>query len=601
MTAPNIAWYVGTTKWSAVSIWTTGTVTAIGTLRRQTASLGTLTVGNERVFVCVVAGTTHATTEPTWVLTKGATTTDNTVTWQECTGQAAVNGDNTNTPAWSNANVKNTAIAKGLIIHDVANSIYLICTTAGTAGNGAEPTWNATAGATTADNTATWTSLGVVGNFTAIWAAPCARLQLPSLATWSVSGDTVYVSNNHAETQTTGLATQFLGTAALPINIICVNDTAAPPTSTATTATVTTTGASVISISNQSLSSSFIYIYGISFSAASGAVASNINILGAPNADTYGVFDTCNFTIGGTNGGSLKLLSGTGGVSVVSRFVNCKVAFSSTASNIDPNGAGPITWIGGSIAATGTVPTTLLAGTTAGAYLSSITFRDVDISAVTGNLVTIGRSSGANPYFWNFQNCKLGSGVTITTGSFLGPGSDSVRVENCDSSSTNYRIYLANYMATLQQETTIIRTGGASDGTTALSWNIVSTANSNFYQPFISEEIAIWNDVTGSSKTATIEINSGGTLTNGDVWVEIEYLGSSTSPVGSLISSRKSDILQSNTNITTSSATWAGSLAGSTPQKLQVTFTPQMKGPVKARIYVAKSQTVYIDPLITLT
>jgi hypothetical protein len=53
------------------------------------------------------------------------------------------------------------------------------------------------------------------------------------------------------------------------------------------------------------------------------------------------------------------------------------------------------------------------------------------------------------------------------------------------------------------------------------------------------------------------------------------------------------------------SATFAPSASGGSPavkQKLSVSFTPQMKGVVKARIYVARaSTTVYIDPLITIT
>jgi len=81
-------WYVGTTKWSAIPIWVAGTVYSVGDIRRQTAALGTLTVGNERAFRCTTAGTSGG-TEPTWVLTRSATTADNDVVWTEVTGEEA--------------------------------------------------------------------------------------------------------------------------------------------------------------------------------------------------------------------------------------------------------------------------------------------------------------------------------------------------------------------------------------------------------------------------------------------------------------------------------------------------------------------------------
>lgn len=601
MTAPAAVWYCGTTKWSAVSIWVALTLTNPGTIRRQTAALGTLTVGNERVFVCISGigvGTTGA-AEPTWVLTKGAKTTDATVTWQECTGQAAVNGDNTNTPAWSNANVKNTAIAQGLIIRDVANTTYFICTTAGTAGNGAEPSWSTTAGTTTADNTVTWTSIGATSNFTTAWGAPAARFNAPlfSNANYVISGDTIYISNNHAETQSSLYSTAFPLATTLITNVICVNDTAAPPTSTATTATISTTGASNIALFGQGSGSYCFYIYGVGFSAGSGANLASIQY--NKNVNGSSTLDTCSLTLGNTNASSVIELRDDSTFDtvapLVANHINCTFIFGAVAQQILVQ-FGQMNIYGGSIALTGTAPSTLFnIPTTVGP--GNILVRDCDISGVTGNLI----APSTTPASLTLENCKLGSGVTLATGSITIPNSFFGRLHNCDSTNTNYRFYTINFYGTSQQETSIIRTGGASDGTTPISWNIASTANTAFYAPFISEEITIWNDSTGVSKTATIEINSGGTLTNGDVYLEIEYLSSSSSPIASLVNNRKTDVLQSNVNITASTAAWGGSLAGSTTQKLQVSFTPQFKGPVKARIYVCKpSQTVYIDPYLTI-
>lgn len=58
--------------------WATGTVYARGDVVRP------ITPGtNNRVFICEVNGTSHASTEPTWPTTDGGTVTDNTVTWRE--------------------------------------------------------------------------------------------------------------------------------------------------------------------------------------------------------------------------------------------------------------------------------------------------------------------------------------------------------------------------------------------------------------------------------------------------------------------------------------------------------------------------------------
>src|SRR4249920_3600668 len=127
-----------TTGHYAVSKWATGATIAAGALRRQNAAP---TVGNERVFVCIVAGTTHATTEPTCVVTRGGKTTDNTVTWQECTGASAVNGDLTNTPSWTGVTGGlATAITLGAIIKRNNAASYWICSTAGNTGT-TEPAW----------------------------------------------------------------------------------------------------------------------------------------------------------------------------------------------------------------------------------------------------------------------------------------------------------------------------------------------------------------------------------------------------------------------------------------------------------------------------
>ena len=136
------------------------------------------------------------------------------------------------------------------------------------------------------------------------------------------------------------------------------------------------------------------------------------------------------------------------------------------------------------------------------------------------------------------ENCRLGSGVTVATGTVPDPASISLRMHNCDSGATNTRFFTQNYVGTTQQETTVVRNGGASDGTTPVSWNLSANANAYFGMPLASEPIAIWNGATGASLTATIEIAGTGALNTNDIWVEFEYPGSASFPQGSVATTK---------------------------------------------------------------
>src|SRR5580765_4498732 len=206
------------TGYYAVTVRPQNTAVAAGVLRRQFTAPA---VGSERVFVCIVAGTTANVTDATWVLTRGAKTTDGTATWMECTGQASLNGDLTNTATWAQVKAATPAVL-GQIIKRSNNASYQICTTAG-AMSASEPTMSDTAGVTTTDTTAVWTSLGVVGNFTG-GQAPFARLATVFGTNWFAPGNTAYVGDNHAEAQATGISIAPVGNTSGAISkILCHN------------------------------------------------------------------------------------------------------------------------------------------------------------------------------------------------------------------------------------------------------------------------------------------------------------------------------------------------------------------------------------------
>jgi len=177
---------------------------------------------------------------------------------------------------------------------------------------------------------------------------------------------------------------------------------------------------------------------------------------------------------------------------------------------------------------------------------------------------------------------------------------------NCDNADTNYQMWIEDYTGSVKHETTLIKTSGASDGTTGISWKMATTANAEY--PILalkSPEFMVWNDTTGSSKTVTVDIlhDSATNLTDAEVWLEVQYLGTSGYPDSTFISDAKADVLATAADQSTAGGTWTTTgMTNPNTQQLSVTFTPQEKGPFICRVLLAKaSYTIYVDPLAVVS
>lgn len=516
------SWYIGSTKWAAVTAWSALTAHSIGDLVRQNAAPA---VGSERVFRCTTAGTSLA-SEPTWVLTAGSTTTETAgPVWTEVTGQSTYN-----------------------------------------------------------------------------WSAPHARLANAFASGWMAAGDTGYVSNNHAETQATAMTLTPPGTAGSPCNILCVNDAGSVPPVSAdlrTTANITTT-------TNVSMTvpSGYCYFFGIIFNAGNGVASSaSLSLLSGNNATGWLKFDTCALKLLINNTNSSKINIGTqSGTNIGDSFVeflNTPVTFMSTGGGITVQKT-RFRWLYTPSATAGTVPTILFSnGNGQGAF--DVELRGVDLSAINTSLVNVAAS--APPGKYAFTNCKINASVSVTNGSNPGQGGPQIEMVNCASGNTNYQYSRPWYQGNITQETTIVRTSpaGASDGTTPQSRKIVTSANSKFYSPMESAPIIFWNESTSSVTVSMAVVTDNVTLTNADAWIEVEELGTSGNPLSVISSSRASDILATPANNPTdSTSTWTTTgLTTPIKQTLSVTFTPALKGPIRARVMMAKaSTTMYYDPKI---
>jgi hypothetical protein len=419
-----------------------------------------------------------------------------------------------------------------------------------------------------------------------------AKATIAGASAIDAAGDVVYVSQAHAESGASA-SHAFAGTNANPVRVLAGNDAAEPPTALSTAPTLTVSGTT---FSWQGA----VYTYGLNFiasSASSWAWAFN---------DSTGfrqTFQNCNFQSNGAGTGSSIGFGAPGiGAANETELLNCGIRLGATGQRISVNRT--LTIRSGSWLSGGTSPTGVF--TIAGGFRpSNLLVEGFDFSNLSAgvNLVQAVNEGGARAVF---RNCKL---PASWSGSLVASGQVSVgtRIEmhNCDSGDTNYRLWVESYEGSIRSETTIVRTGGASDGTTGLSWRMVSTANVSYpNNALTSPEIVRWNDTTGSSITVTVEVVTDDvTLTDAECWLEVQYLGTSGFPLGVTARDSKTDVLASAANQASSSVTWTTTgLTTPTKQALSVTFTPQEKGFIQATVKLAKSSTtVYVCPKLDVT
>lgn len=415
-----------------------------------------------------------------------------------------------------------------------------------------------------------------------------AHVTMTAAITASTAGDTFFVADDHAETSASSISLGFKGAINAPDLIVCVDHTITSPGSgdLKTTAQVTTTGTAA----SISLNGGHAYVYGIKFNCGTGASTQGININNSSTVKQ--VYDSCQFILAGTGSQSINVASG---INSRTWWTNCVVSFGATGSTMGiVNGSG-FEWTNtpSAVNAGATIPTTLFGGTN---NSGTILVEGVDLSALGSGKTLVGVASTIA--YFTFKDCKLGSAVTVASApsSALAYVIDVIR---CDSGNTNYRTERHLFFGDMTTETTIVRTGGATDGTTGFSYKVVTTANTKFTSPFNVPPIAIWNDTTGSAKTITVEGIASAVPNNDEVYMDVEYLGDSASPQGSRATTGKVLLATAAAN-TASTQTWGGALTGKF--KMAVTITPQQKGPITAYVRVPKtSATVYIDPFITVT
>ena len=424
-----------------------------------------------------------------------------------------------------------------------------------------------------------------------------SKATLSGAAAIDAAGDYIYISQAHAESGAGALTATFAGTQASPVRIYGVSDAAEPPTSVSTAPTITTTTTGSITLAGAT--NGYNEFYNLTIVCGSGQTG-NFSLLTSSGTSTRHVYRDSIFRLATTGTGAFFSASGSNNGGSV--WNNCSIRFGATGQTIQASGFGSyLEWNGGAIESGGSAITTLI-NTLGGSNVINIS--GVDFSQAATALVF--SSSTAANVMMTLRNCKLPASWSGSLHNGTpGPGSR-YRLHNCDSGDTNYRFIEQTPFGNTRNETTIVRTGGATDGTTPISWRMASNGDAEYPTLTLdSPELpAIWNDTTGASKTVTVEIITDNvTLTDAECWIEVQYLGTSGFPVSTFVSDAKSTYLATAANQTSSSVTWTTTgLTTPVKQSLSVTFTPQEKGFFQAVVKLAKaSTTVYVDPMMTVS
>lgn len=350
------------------------------------------------------------------------------------------------------------------------------------------------------------------------------------------AGDRIFVSQSHAESVTGAQALTFSGTLVSPTLILCANDGAEPPTALATTGTAAITDGATYSWTGH------IYVYGIAFSSAGSTGQGHFLCVGSGDAQ---FFESCDFVLTANASATIQTATLNTAPSECT-WKNVRVKFANTGQRIRPHGS--FLWDGGSVISGGTTPLSIFSVAAASgrgcrAIISGVDFSNwtagvhiIDAATLQPQYGAITVRDGKLPASWTGSLFS----TTIPQRGFRG------RLHNCSAGDVNYALWEEDYGGSAKHETALVRSGGASDGTTQLSWKIATTANVKYPStPFISPERVIWNDTTGGSKTATVSIIHAETalLKDNEIAIRVQQLGTSGFPLSTFHNDEAADVL----------------------------------------------------------
>ncbi len=405
------------------------------------------------------------------------------------------------------------------------------------------------------------------------------------------AGDRLILGHDHSE-DPGGITYAFPGTAAAPNLVISA-------TSTAGGSTVTYNKADNVQLDNSASAvdinlSGYVQFYGVSFKVGDDFTFSGVSSF---------IFDDSVLELTGANSkfnattsiGKLRLelrnsdinFSG-GGVSGGFRFIGNMI----------------FNWFGGLYSITGTQPGALFDGAS---RTVTVNLAGVDFSALSSAFFDV---SDESEWRGSMHHCLLHSSVSLITGIINNP-TQRIIMSGCDDTTGNnlYRLEYVDFWGSTVHDDAIFLSDAdkrSSDGTTPISWKMVSTANAReFSEPTTSPPIFAWVDSTGS-KTFKIHgvWDSATDIQDDEIRIRVEFLEASADTDSAFADDGPADITATPADQTTNAESWtvSPSMTNENTFEISVTKTVNRVGPVICWIELMKpSTTVFMNAKVEIT
>lgn len=314
------------------------------------------------------------------------------------------------------------------------------------------------------------------------------------------------------------------------------------------------------------------------------------------------VLDNCTTEMTGAGGSSTYVLGATGsgvGSHLILRNHGFKLGSAAQYFNINMQ----VDVDGGSLLAGGTSPTNMFYPG-ASARTCQFTVQGLDLTNASAG-INICNAPYAGATVCTFRDIKT---PASWSGALVGTLKAGNRFEmwNGGNGNTNYSMKILDYTFTANENTSIYVTG-TTVAAQAMSIKVDTTANCSRAAPAQMALLPVLVDQSSGTYTVTAEIARDGSSTaylDSEVWLEVEYLGTTTSTLGVMADDACDILTQVNsggTAQTTSTTPWTGLGGTNITQKCVVTITPKKPGYILPRICFAKpSSTFYVDPGVTV-